>query len=199
MLSTPVDLGKYALGDNDEASNRDEIFLLGMHKDWLLDAGDRYLDLGCGTGNLVRWLRNNGKHAEGVSYQIEEIMFGKKWHRFPDGVLHHADIHSLPFEDASFDTIIIWDTLEHCVSPLIVLCEARRVAGDNGKCLCFIPGENWWGCRYHILCPTIKQMQHLCWHAGWDFEIIYDYSKMPEHGQPHMAVYRMVACEPRRE
>ena len=35
--------------------------------------------------------------------------------------------------------------------------------------------------------------------AGWDFEIIYDYSKMPEHGQPHMAVYRMVACEPRRE
>lgn len=196
-MDTLIDVSKYMSGSNDEYSDRPEIFLLGKYTEWILK-GERLLDLGCGTGNFVTWLRDRGKHAEGVTYQLEEILFGQQKNCLPEGVLHHADLHKLPFEDASFDTLIIWDALEHCVSPLVALCEARRVVTEGGRCICFIPGKNWWNCKYHILCPTIAQMIHLCWHAGWEFEIIHDYSKAPEHGQEHMAVYLMKACEPRR-
>ncbi len=70
----------------------------------------KLLDVGCGTGVLVKHLRNMGVDAYGVeisNYALEMA---------PEEVkpfLKKGDITRLPFEDNSFDTVVTFDVLEH--------------------------------------------------------------------------------------
>jgi len=50
-----------------------------------------------------------------------------------------CDLHSLPFEDSSFDYVYCSHVLEHCVAPMIALKEIRRVLKINGEALLWMP------------------------------------------------------------
>jgi len=50
-----------------------------------------------------------------------------------------CDLHSLPFEDSSFDYVYCSHVLEHCVAPMIALKEIRRVLKINGEALFWMP------------------------------------------------------------
>jgi SAM-dependent methyltransferase len=50
-----------------------------------------------------------------------------------------ADIHSLPFEDCSFDLVAHSDTLEHVPNPMHALSECRRVLRTDGVLAFTIP------------------------------------------------------------
>lgn len=68
------------------------------------------LDVGCGTGYLVKYLRKLGIDAYGVEISQHALDLA------PDEVkpfLSKADIVNLPFEDNSFDVVITFDVLEH--------------------------------------------------------------------------------------
>ena len=47
-----------------------------------------------------------------------------------------VDMHALPFESGSFDTVVHSDTLEHVARPIRALEECRRVLSEGGR-LCF--------------------------------------------------------------
>lgn len=89
--------------------------------------GESVLDVGCGTGRYVRWLRGLGVRACGVD--ISEPMLRAS--RGPDGTMPHvaaADAGRLPFPDASFDLAIAVSVLEFVREPSLLLVEMRRVA-----------------------------------------------------------------------
>ena len=75
-------------------------------------------------------------------------------------------MHDIPFIDEKFDGFIMWDSLEHCQSAYIALCEARRILKEGGKGIIFMPGQNWLNCHCHITCYTIPQMQQLFRQSG---------------------------------
>lgn len=168
----------------DEYSDRPGVLFLPDHLPWLKDCR-RIIDLGCGVGNLVKRLRDEGREAEGVTYQAREVETGRQKHGIE---LTLADMHDLPFPDGSFDGMVMWDSLEHCVSPYVALCEAKRVIRPGGRGLIFVPGPDWQDCKYHLLVPTRLQMVHLLKQAGWKLEQLVDKSTP---AQPGMYVYEV--------
>ncbi len=68
------------------------------------------LDIGCGTGNLIKWLRFFGIDAHGVEISKDAVeMVDEKIKPF----VKEGDLTDLPFKDEEFDLVISFDVLEH--------------------------------------------------------------------------------------
>ena len=71
-------------------------------------AGKSVLDVGCGFGSLVEALRQKGVDATGIDQSDEFVDLGRN--RYPLAELRVSAGGSLPFDDKSFDTVILKDT-----------------------------------------------------------------------------------------
>lgn len=87
-------------------------------------AGKKVLDVGCGTGIYVDYLSKKGFDAWGLDFVEEFISRAKKSKK---GSFFIGKAEKLPFKDLEFDTVILFNTLEHGPDKLI-LKEAKRVA-----------------------------------------------------------------------
>lgn len=90
----------------------------------------KLLDVGCGTGTLVKKLRRLGVDAYGLEisdYALQSADDDIK------PFLIKGSINKLPFEDNSFDTVISFDVLEHIERTNIksAVKETIRVASKN--------------------------------------------------------------------
>jgi ubiquinone/menaquinone biosynthesis C-methylase UbiE len=90
-------------------------------------AGAEVLDLGCATGNYSRRLRSLGYTVKGADINPEYVRIARE--HDVDAYLVQGD--TLPFPDKSFDTVILFEVVEHLRDPDIVLREAKRVARKN--------------------------------------------------------------------
>lgn len=88
--------------------------------------GQTVLDVGCGTGYLVDWLKQRRLELAltGVDFIIEP---GTRT-RHPAIEFVEAPIEQLPFPDRHFDTVICTHVLEHILDFRAALTELRRVA-----------------------------------------------------------------------
>ena len=89
-------------------------------------AGESILDFGCATGDYCLELGKLGFKCVGVDVNEEYIRIAKE-----KGVNAYVVKEQLPFEDKSFDTVIMFEVLEHVESPGRLLGEAKRVARKN--------------------------------------------------------------------
>lgn len=93
------------------------------------------LDVGCASGWFLSKvkLRYPKSRCIGVDIYKKAIEYGKK--RYKSLELIHADAHTLPFTDNSFDLVICTEVLEHVVSPEKVLKEIERVLSPSGTAI----------------------------------------------------------------
>lgn len=89
-----------------------------------LRPGMDLLDLGCGPGSITAGLAD--AVAPGSATGVDLRPGSSEEH--PGVVFVTADVHELPFEDASFDAIFACCVLQHLSDPLAAVREARRVA-----------------------------------------------------------------------
>ncbi len=89
-------------------------------------AGKRILDFGCATGGYCLELKRLGFECVGVDVNEEYIKLARQ-----KGVEAHLIKDRLPFDDNSFDTVIMFELLEHVQDPEGILKEAKRVAKKN--------------------------------------------------------------------
>ena len=90
-------------------------------------AGDSILDAGCATGEYMQRLSTMGFHCMGVDINSEYVDRAKQ--KGLDARV--MDAKHLGFPDKSFDTILLFEVLEHVEGPEDVIKEAKRVARKN--------------------------------------------------------------------
>ncbi|MCC6447824.1 MAG: class I SAM-dependent methyltransferase, partial [Chitinophagaceae bacterium] len=92
------------------------------------------LDVGCGKMPYRKYIFDNSKIKKYIGLDIETAIDykGDKPDFFWDG-------KKMPFQNDSFDTILLTEVLEHCPDPDIVLKECFRVLKNDGVLFFTVP------------------------------------------------------------
>lgn len=114
---------------------------------WLADNthGPRVLDIGCSEGILPLLLARRGESVVGVDRNEDALRFAKELlSREPEDVRdriewHCADIFKLELPEASFDSVVIGEVLEHLKAPALLIGAARRCLKQGGRLLITTP------------------------------------------------------------
>ena len=97
------------------------------------DAG-RILEVSCGSGNELLRLQQAGYEVAGTNYT--------KYKDEPSAfeIQHGVDLlQGLPFEDASFDTVVLLDVIEHLANHDRAISELTRVCKPGGHVILMTP------------------------------------------------------------
>ena len=95
--------------------------LLSSHLGSLMPARAQVLDVGCGNGLLAQLIMQN---HPGVEIKGADVLVRDKTY-IP---VEWFDGRNVPYDDASFDVVMLVDVLHHTEQPMALLREARRVA-----------------------------------------------------------------------
>ena len=125
-------------------------------------SGDKILDLGCGDGYIAHKLRTK---AEVTTLDV--------WEKFNPNVLHDLNDLPLPFEDNSFDVILLLDVIEHLEFDAgeDLLKELKRITRRS----ILILTPLWWTSNHENVCnpesPYFKNPYntHKCLWTSEDF------------------------------
>jgi SAM-dependent methyltransferase len=115
-----------------------------LHPQWLLggeavagcwvrdQARGRVLDVGCASRWVERWLEPGCIYV-GLDYPAT----GRDLYKARPELF--ADASALPLQDATFDTVVLLEVLEHLRRPREALQEVARVVRPRGKVLLSMP------------------------------------------------------------
>jgi SAM-dependent methyltransferase len=93
----------------------------------------RVLDIGSGIGEFLEYYTD----SIGIDIDRDCVTFCKS-----KGLnCLHADVYKLPFDDNSFDGVLLNNILEHLEKPGVAFLEIKRVLRNDGKLLIELPGK----------------------------------------------------------
>jgi ubiquinone/menaquinone biosynthesis C-methylase UbiE len=99
------------------------------------------LDCGCGAGEYVQELmKEKNSKVWGIEFSEEKVNQYKSRYPFLANVLQ-GNIENMPFEDQTFDLIILNEVLEHVPSQDEGLREIYRVMKPGGNLIVFSPNR----------------------------------------------------------
>lgn len=167
-------------------------------------AGRRVLHVGCNAGTTTYHLQSfKPRRLAGVDVNGEAILAAQKL--IPSVQFYHAIAHDMPFEDNSFDTIILFSVLEHMFKSdkALAIKEFERVLVHNGVVLVQIPkatpGSKDQKLRQNAYDPRVESLYHSekDVHAdfyGWEsLKFYYEKRQNPNNRARHsswIAIYR---------
>lgn len=117
----------------------------------------RILDVGCGTGALGAFFRENQQcYVAGIDINENAC---KEAEKNIDTVLHaNVEVIDLPYEEASFDTIVLGDVVEHLINPVAALHKLLRVLKPGGQMYITVPNIRHW-----------KEVRDLVFKDKWEY------------------------------
>ena len=113
----------------------------------LIESNTRVLDVGCGDGTLMEFLKNNKKlDIRGIEISKNNVQqcIGKGL----TVIEGDAEKDLSQFPDRSFDYVILSQTLQAFLNPEKVISELLRV---GKKAIVTIPNFGYWKVRLHLL------------------------------------------------
>ena len=113
----------------------------------LIEKNTRVLDLGCGDGILMEYLKYN-KEIDIRGIEISKDNVQKCLSKGLTVIEGDAEKDLLQFPDGSFDFVILSQTLQAFLNPEIVINELLRV---GKKAIVTIPNFGFWKVRLHLL------------------------------------------------
>lgn len=100
----------------------------------------RVLEVGCGTGVLTRVLAQREDVASVTGTDLAPSLVARATEaasRLENVSFQVADARDLPFDDESFDVVVMDSVLVHVPGPERAVAEARRVLRPSGVCAAF--------------------------------------------------------------
>ncbi|MDB4069871.1 methionine biosynthesis protein MetW [Candidatus Pelagibacter sp.] len=113
----------------------------------LIEKNTRVLDVGCGDGILMEYLKYN-KEIDIRGIEISKDNVQKCLSKGLTVIEGDAEKDLLQFPDGSFDFVILSQTLQAFLNPEIVIKELLRV---GKKAIVTIPNFGFWKVRLHLL------------------------------------------------
>lgn len=103
--------------------------------------GLRVCDAACGEGYGTAILRASAADAQGVDIDGPSIEHARR--RYGEG-FHQTSVTDLPFEDAAFDAMVSFETIEHLPEQQQMLREFRRVLKPDGFLIISSPDKRYY-------------------------------------------------------
>jgi len=117
---------------------RKEILLDVLERNIPYLSKSRMLEIGCGNGSILAYLKRKGVNIEGGDIFIEGLRFCQQ--RAEPVTLYQVDVLSLPFRN-EFDIIGVFDLLEHIDEDEQALAEINKALKTGGKILLTVPAH----------------------------------------------------------
>ncbi|MEE9610404.1 MAG: methionine biosynthesis protein MetW [Desulfatiglandales bacterium] len=134
-------------------------FDLQMIASWI-EPGSKVLDLGCGEGDLLLYLKKN-KQVIGVGIEHVEEKVAQCIERGLSVLQGDINEEVLDYPDETFDYAILSQTLQQVYKPAKLIQELLRI-GKKG--IVSFPNFSHWGIRLHLLttgfAPITKQLPY---------------------------------------
>jgi SAM-dependent methyltransferase len=108
-----------------------------LHRENLIRAGDRVLDIGCGQGLAMEEFGRLGLRATGVTIGPDFEVCRQKGLEVLE-----MDQNFLQFDDGEFDLLWCRHVLEHSFAPFFTLTEYRRLAKPGGLAYVEVPAPD---------------------------------------------------------
>jgi len=137
----------------------------------LLSGGERYLDVGCGDGDLCLRVKSKFKQIVGVDIAQNRIQRAKKRDR--DIHFSVADFDEiLPFKKGVFDALTCIATFQYCFDPYRVVMEFSRLLKKGGVLIIQVPNIAWLPYRTKLLFGGLFTTS-LAQNYGWDGGVLH--------------------------
>jgi phosphatidylethanolamine/phosphatidyl-N-methylethanolamine N-methyltransferase len=130
-----------------------------------IQPGDRVLDIGVGTGLA---LASYPPHAKVVGIDLSEGMLRRARRRIQQNGMNWVNLTlgnalQLPFEDASFDHVLLSHVVTVVSDPVKLIEETRRVSKPGGQMVII----NHFRSSNRVVGMVEKWLCPLCQHLGW--------------------------------
>ena len=150
-----------------------------------IPATGRVLEVGCGTGEILRLLKSKGAEVFGIEPHPDSAEATRR-----HGIRVICDkAESLENLGDVFDTVLFSFALEHTQDPLTALKLARQVLADTGKLFVFthnfnclsryLFGQSWsgWHLPYHTYLFTKDMLHRMLTKAGFCVTSVRSYTR----------------------
>ncbi len=119
---------------------------LNIIQEWIAH-DSRVLDLGCGDGNLLHFLKNH-KNVSEIGLEIDAAYIQQCIDSGINVIEQDLNLGLSNFESDSFDTVLLTHTLQAVKNPDLLVDEILRI-GKKG--IITFPNFGNWRSRYHLL------------------------------------------------
>ncbi len=138
-----------------------------------LPAG-RVLEIGCGSGSLLRRLHDLGWETEGQDVDPNAASVGSD-----DIIVHLGELNALALPSESYDAVVMNHVIEHVHHPVALLRECHRLAKPGGVLVIATPNVNSYGHKLfrdawaglqpprHLQIFSVKSLITTANAAGW--------------------------------
>ncbi len=105
-------------------------------------SGRRVLEVACGAGLGLGYLAHSAKSVIGGDYS-ESLLQIAASHYQGSVPLLRLDAHQLPFQDGTFDLLVVFEAIYYLQQPELFVAECRRVLSEGGILLLGTVNRDW--------------------------------------------------------
>lgn len=120
----------------------------------------RVLEIGCGSGATLKWLRESGRAVETVGVEAHEAAAARARLHVDEVCVGNAELLiDEGFPTGLFDCVLCLDVLEHMLDPWAFLGKLRQHVRPGGTLIASIPNVR-----------NIKVLLPLIFRGRWDYQ-----------------------------